>query len=245
MNYIINFNPYINTLIDNQYLSNIEYKIQHKISLTNEELNDFLSTIIYLTRININPKLDNFDFKCDLAQSILYYYFKNLNCNIYPLTTQKTISENITGHSFLTLELIIDNQLKYYLLDPTYIQFFKKDKCTKDNYYIHPQYQNYILLTPDPGFFIQDNMKENTKFLLDYGFIELNEETAMMYGNSFYNTKTGINNNYHKYQSIPGFIYLNAFTKGFTPLSKTEEELINQELNIPYFQNKEKNKNNR
>lgn len=240
MNYIIDFNPYIANNLDNKYLSEIENKIQNKLSVTNEELSNFLKTIIYLTRYKINPNLDNYDYKCDLAQSILYYYFKNLNCNIHPLTTQDSITNNITGHSFLTLELLVDNKLQHYLLDPTYIQFFKKDKCTKENYYIHPSYPNHILLTPDPGFFIKDNMIDSTKFLLDNGYIELNEDTASMYGDSFYNTKTGITKMPITYQNIPGFIYLNSFTKGSTQLSKTEQDLINNDLFIPYFQVQQK-----
>lgn len=240
MNYIIEFTPHIENNINYNYLSDIEYKIKNKISLTNEELNNFLNTIIYLTRYKIDPNLNNYDYKCDLAQSILYYYLKKLDCNIHPLSTQNSITSNITGHSFITLELLVNNKLTHYLLDPTYIQFFKHDKCTKNNYYIHPSYKDYILLTPDPGYFIQDNMKEQAKFLLNHGYIELTEPTAQMYGDSFYNTKTGPNTNNLKYQSIPGFIYLNSFTKNSTTLSKTEEELINQELYIPSFQNQEK-----
>ena len=240
MNYIIEFTPHITYYIDIKYLSDIEHKITNKISITNEELTYFLDYIIYLTRYNINPSLDNYDFKCDLAQSILYYYLKNLNCNIHPLTTQNSITNNITGHSFITLELIVNNESKYYLLDPTYIQFFKINKCNKDAYFIHPIYKNHVLLTPDPGFFIQENMKENAKFLLNHGYIELNEKTAQMYGDSFYNTKTGNNPNPYKFNSIPGSIYLNAFTKGYTQLSKTEQELIDNNLNINLSKNKTK-----
>lgn len=243
MNYIIEFNPHIEKNIDYNYLSNIKFKISNKISISNEELSYFLNTIIYLTRYKINPNLDNYDFKCDLAQSMLYYYLKYLNCNIHPLTTQKSITDNITGHNFLTIELLVNNELKHYLLDPTYIQFFKKEKCTKDAYFIHPTYKDYILLTPDPGFFIQENMKESAQFLLNHGYIELNENTAKMYGDSFYNTKTGINPNPHIFKSIPGFIYLNSFTQGFTPLSKTEQELIDTNLYITdYNISKEKSK---
>lgn len=236
MNYIIEFNPYINNDIDLSYLETIEKKIQNKISLTTKETNDFLSTIIYLARYKINPNLDNYDNKCDLAQSILYYYFNNLGCNIHPLTTQNTIVSNIIGHSFLTLELKVNDKIQTYLIDPTYIQFFRKEKCNKDNYYISPKHPDYILLTPDPGYFIKEEMKENASFLLTYGYIPLTEVTAQMYGDSFYNTKTGTNPINLKYQTIPGYVYINAFTKGNEQLSKTEEELINKNLSIIPFQ---------
>lgn len=114
--------------------------------------------------------------------------------------------------------------------------FSKKEKCNKDNYYISPKYPDHILLTPDPGFFIKEEMKEHASFLLNYGYILLEENTAKMYGDSFYNTKTGINPNNLKYQIIPGFVYINAFTKGYEQLSKKEEELIDKNLYIISFQ---------
>lgn len=236
MNYIIEFKPYTNNDTNLPYLENIEKKIQNKISITNQEIFDFLNTIIYLTRYKINYNLDNYDNKCDLAQSILYYYFNNLGCNVHPLTTQNTITNNIVGHSFLTLELQVDNKSQFYLIDPTYIQFFRKEKCNKDNYYISPKYPDYILLTPDPGFFIKEEMKEQASFLLNHRYILLNEATAQMYGDSFYNTKTGTNPTNLKYQTIPGFVYLNAFTKGHVKLSNKEEELIAKNISITPFQ---------
>lgn len=232
MEYIINFNPHTITNINIYYLSNIENKIKNKISLTTEETNNLLNIIIFITRKNINPNFDNYDNKCDLAQSILYYYFKNLDCNIYPSMTQNSITNNIIGHSFLTLELNVNNQKKYYLLDPTYIQFFKKNKCTKENYYISPKFPDYIILTPDPGYFIKEEMKDACTHLLNYGYIELNEETAKMYGDSFYNTKSGTNPKTLKFETIPGKIYISSFIKGKEPISKTEEELINHNLHI-------------
>ena len=233
MEYIYNYNPYTTNNIDFYYLFNIENKIKNNISISNEEATNFLNLIIFITRQKINPNLDNFDNKCDLAQSILYHYFKNINCKIYPSMTQNVITNNIIGHSFLTLELNINNQTTYYLLDPTYIQFFKKNKCKKDNYYISPKYPDYILLTPDPGYFIKEEMKENCTYLLNHGHIELNEENAKMYGDSFYNTKTGTNPNTLKFESIPGEIFINAFTKGKERISKSEEELIDNNQFIP------------
>lgn len=79
-------------------------------------------------------------------------------------------------------------------------------------------------------------MKERASFLLNYGYILLDENTAQMYGDSFYNTKTGINPINLKYQTIPGFVYINAFTKGHEKLSNKEEELITKNLSITPFQ---------
>lgn len=235
MNYIINFNP-ININDSNViYYAEIENKIINKESLSQKEVNDFLDVISYIVRSKINPNLDNYDNKCDLAISILYHYLKKLNCSAFSAVTQKSITNSIVGHNFLTLQLFVDGKIKNYLIDPTYIQFFKKDKCTIDNYYISPMYKDIVLLTPDPGFFIKEEMKEHCTFLLNHGYIELTEENARMYGDSFYNTKTGVSYSNKTYQTIPGSVYINAFMKGSQPVSKTEEELEKVNLNIKLF----------
>lgn len=226
MTYIQNFKPVIIENIDYSYLKEIEQKIIEKKSLNSGEQSYFLDVISYLTRVKINPNLNNYDYSCDLAQSILYHYLNNLNCKLYPAMTQNIISKEITGHSFLCLKLLVENKEQLYLLDPTYIQFFKQEKCSKDNYFISKKYNNKVLLTPDPGYFIQEHQKNNAEFLLNHGYINLTEETAKMYGDSFLNTKQGREVSNLKYESLPGNFYLEAFRKGNEKLSKTEEELL-------------------
>lgn len=235
MNYIMNFNPVNINDINITYYAEIENKIINKESLSQSEVKDFLDVINYIVRLKINPNLDNYDNKCDLAISILYHYLKKLNCSIFSSTTHTSITNNIIGHSFLTLQLLVDGEIKNYLIDPTYIQFFKKDKCTDSNYYTSPMYRDIILLTPDPGFFIKDEMKKHCTSLLNHGYIELTEESARMYGDSFYNTKTGVSYSNKKYQTIPGSVYVNAFMKSSEPVSKTEEELKILNINIDLF----------
>lgn len=235
MNYIINFSPINISNINNIYYVEIENKIINKESLTQKEVNDFLDIINYIVRLKINPNLDNYDNKCDLAVSILYHYFKKLNCSVFSSTTQTSITNSITGHSFLTLQLFVDGKIQNYLLDPTYIQFFKKDKCTEGNFYTSPIYKDILLLTPDPGFFIKEEMKECCTYLLNHGHMELTEKNARMYGDSFYNTKTGISYSNKTYQTIPGSVYINSFMKCSDSVSKTEEELEEQGLNIKLF----------
>ena len=241
MNYIMDFNPINISDINMVYYAEIENKIINKESLSQKEANDFLDVINYMTRVKINSNLDNYDNKCDLAISILYHYLKKINCNVFSSTTQSSITNSIVGHSFLTLQLLVDGEIKNYLMDPTYIQFFKKDRCTNNNYYISPMYKDIVLITPDPGFFIKDKMKESCKFLLNHGYIELIEESARMYGDSFYNTKTGVSYSNKTYQTIPGNVYINSFMKGSQPVSKTEEELEEVNLNIKLFKDQLEN----
>lgn len=244
MKYIIDFKPYIPDEINNNELYIIENKIKNKESITSEEAKLFLDTINYLTRYNINKNLDNYDNKCDLAQSILYHYLKNINCNPIPAMTQNVITNNIVGHSFIIVDLIINNSSTYFILDPTYIQFFKEEKCTKENYYVSDKYPDIVLLTPDPGYFIKDNMQNNALFLLNNGYLELNQDTSKMYGDSFLNTKTNVLFSTLKYQTIPGDVYINSFLKAHEPIKIKEEELIFNNINIETFENK-KNMHNR
>lgn len=236
MNYIVNFNPVVISDMNVNYYADLENKVRKKEHLTNQEAMDLLDAINYMVRFKINSNLDNYDNKCDLAVSMLYYYFKNLGCEVFSSMTQNAITNNIIGHSFLTVQLLVDGKIQNYLLDPTYIQFFKKDKCNKNNYFVSPMYKNIVLLTPDPGFFIKNRDIDKAKFLLDHGHILLIEETAEMYGNSFYNTKTGCNYSTIMYQMIPGEVYINAFMHGKESVSKTEEQLIEDKLYIESFE---------
>ena len=60
-----------------------------------------------------------------------------------------------------------------------------------------------------------------------------------MYGDRFLNTICGKNPKYLKYESIPGDIYCNAFTKGRETLSKTKEELeLNSQRIVTFAEQK-------
>lgn len=236
MEYIVDFKPYIKENIDISYYSTIEEKISSNKSITQAEAENFLQTISYIIRKTINPNMDNFDYKCDLAQSILGNYLEKINCKYAPCATQNVITAGVEGHSFTTVMLNVEGEEKTYLVDPTYIQFFHKDKCQLSNYFISPLYPDRILLTPNPGFFIRREDQEASEFLLKYGYIELTEEYARMYGDSFLNTKTGENPNNLEFKTIPGSVYQNAFTKGRESLSKTDSELTLEEKNITPFQ---------
>lgn len=237
MSYIVNFNPVVIDNIDVNYYIEIEKKIKKKESISSQEVNNLLNAVIYLVRFKINPNLDNFDNKCDLAVSMLYYYFKDLGCEVFSSMTQNVITNDIVGHSFLTVQILVDGKVQNYLLDPTYIQFFKNEKCSQNNYYVSPLYKDVILLTPDPGFFIEKKYINTAKSLLDHGYMLLTEENAEMYGNSFYNTKTGGSYSKNSYQTIPGDVYINSFIHGKEPVSKSKDELIQNNLHIePFYQ---------
>ena len=232
MEYIVNYEPFIPNEIDLEQLINIENKIKNKESITSEEVHIFLNNLVYLVRYKINADLSDYTFKCDLAQSMLYHYLKDIGCNVMADDTQRAIIENIEGHSFVVLELNVQGTNAMILLDPTYIQFFKSQECSKENYMI---INNMVIKTPKPGYFIQEIDKNTIEQFLRRGYMVLNESTAQIYGNSFYNTKVAYyldENNKYTFKSIPGSIYINAFVKGNSPISKSKEELQEQGLSI-------------
>lgn len=239
MNYIIDFKPIVINDIDEEKISEIEYKITNNIFISKEEVKYLLDYVIYLTRYKINSNLDNYENKCDLAQSMLYYYFKELNCNIYPCMTQNVITNNIIGHSFLIINLLVNNQKVNYLVDPTYIQFFTKEKCSDNKYFINHNPPYNILITPDPGYFIKKEDIQLIKDLINKGYETLTEDIARIYGDSFYNTKTGESDK--NFKSISGNIYINAFLKGKENISKTIIELEENNLIIaPIYKDKKR-----
>lgn len=226
MNYIIDSNP--NKLeINYDFISNIEKNIEENIPLTKEETNYFLDYLVYATRTKLTNDLDNYSFewKCDTAISIIGNYLNSLNVQYNVCDSQKVITQGITGHTFMIVKLNTEDGIINYLVDPTYRQFFIKDNCTKEKYVL---INGMYIITPSPGYFIKNEDKNIIKTFLQKGYSVLDHNIARIYGDSFYNTKVGMNDT--PFRSIPGSIYINSFLKGNSTLSKTEDEL--QDLSL-------------
>ena len=225
MNYIMESTPKT-VNIDPQIIEILEQKVLSKEPLTEEEINIFLDYICYETRCKFTNDINNFSFqfKCDKAQAIITHYLNSLKVEVHPCMTQNVITEDIEGHSFLIAIFNVNGINTPYLVDPTYRQFFIDDK--KD--YI--LYNSKILRTPSPGYFIKEEDKTEIQKLLINGYHLLDENIARIYGDSFYNTKTGYRS--REFQSISGNIYINSFIKGHEPLSTSPEELENEGLSL-------------
>lgn len=225
MKFIMNSTPKT-VNIDSKVIEELERKVESNIPLSTDEIKLFLDNICYLTRCKFTNDFDNYDFsfKCDKAVSIITHYLNDLGVETHPCSTQSEITTDIEGHSFLVARFNVMGMLVPYLIDPTYRQFFTDDK--KD-YLTH---NGMILKTPSPGHFIKDEDKPLVERLLIDGYHILDENTARIYGDSFYNTKTGYTTK--DFKSINGNIYINSFTKGHAPLSKTKEELESEDLLI-------------
>lgn len=238
MDYIVDFKPIIIEDLNIDKLTNIEEKLMNNIAVTEKEINYFLDTLNYLARKKINPSFDDYSYKCDLAQSILCNYLQKINCCIYPCTTQSAITNNIEGHNFTVAKFNIkDKGLTNILLDPTYIQFFKKENCQRNSYVFSPKIPQKVLITPNPGYFVKKEDLKKIQFLLDHGFAELNYDIARIYGDSFYNTKTGKKINDLAFQSIPGRIYINSFIHEKGKIYHSEEYLKENGYMIDLFRN--------
>lgn len=235
MKYIVDFKPYQPETYDVNYYSEIEEKISLGESITQNEAEQFLGMICYLTRSKVNPDMDNFDNMCDISQSILGHYFSDINAKIIHCSTQKTITPKVTGHNFSVISLNVEGEEKDFLLDPTYIQFFSEETCSDANYMISKRNPNLVLLTPSPGYFIKSEDMDSVNFLLKYGYIELTPEYAKVYGDSFYNTDRGIKINPKEQKSLPSLMYLKSFKSGNEQLSTTREKLSIYNQNIPTF----------
>lgn len=97
--------------IDWDLIKNIEYKCQNGMTLSSSEAKYYLSYVCFMTRekLSIQSKktISSCDFlnQCDLAQAIIINYFKSLNVECYPINTQKAITDEIVGHSFVLVAL--------------------------------------------------------------------------------------------------------------------------------------------
>ena len=108
-----------------------------------------------------------FEYRCDLAKSIISYYLEGLGVTYYPNITNKSISEMAVGHSFVVATFNINGREVNYLIDPTYIQFFKNENCNDLNYIMM---NDFIVKIPDPGYFIKEEDRDRVNKFNYYGF---------------------------------------------------------------------------
>ena len=234
MDKIIDFN--INEEEINQdRIKEIEELCRNEIPINIEDVNLLLANLSYQVRKKIADyeKVDMkeylYPYKCDLAQSIIYYYLNELNIKVNPVNTNEVI-DGVCGHSLVIANIDTSEGKKTYLIDPTYIQFFSKENCNEDKFVI---INDKICISPDPGYYIVRNNTEDLVMpLLTSGYIELTDEVAKAYGDSFFQTKQGTNPNQIDHNVASGSSYIKWFTHTTSNLSKSEEELSNMNLLI-------------
>jgi len=228
--YIIDFKPVIRTPDELELMQNLEFKIIKKQILTKEEIEIFLSSLMYIVREKLDKEMETFANKCDIAQSMIVYYLRELGVSVIPCTSHQ-ISKKTLIHDFVIAKFNEDNDLsESYLLDPTYIQFFTKSRCNINNLFVCEN----IISTPDPGYFIDDCDKDYIEHFLNNGYTLLDEKSARIYGDSFLNAEYRANFNNYEKKTISGEIYIDLFSNGKTKLSKTYDNLVEEGLNIDF-----------
>lgn len=176
-NYIINFDLKINSSIPFNQCNDEKSIIENSISLMNEYLEK---------KCNIDLRNNCLKNKEDLIQKILLNIFDNINIDYCIIEIKNIIDENAKDHSAIIVKLNDKN----YLIDPTYRQFFLENNCQEDSYIVNDK---FVLISPDPGFYYLKNpdMMPIAKEILSNGYIELNENIAKAYGDSFKITSGG------------------------------------------------------
>ncbi len=186
-------------------IAKIEDKIINKENLTDEEVTIFLDNII--SNINNIIKDDTYINKCDTVQGLIGRYLDKLNITYYANITNKCISKDIVGHSFIVISFK-DYNNDMYIIDPTFIQFLYLDNEYYD-YYIN----NLRIKSKSPFYYAKNIDKDLTLELLQKGYLKLTSRSAYLYGNSFLLTKTNIKKD-TKINLESGNTYINNFLKG-------------------------------
>ena len=215
--------------VDN--ILDIKHKIEIGTPLEDKEIQDLLQYLCHHIRQEIADyrSKDRSDYlfssQCDLAQSMIYYYLSDdLSIPCKPLNTNEVLG-HVCGHSFIIATFQTSEGSKKYLIDPTYVQFFSSEGCSESKFTI---INGIVCTTPDPGYFVVRNDGDDTiSFLLRNGYIELTPEVAEVYGNSFFQTKTGVPLKSTKDYKASGSSYINWFEKAHSArLSYSKDEFF-------------------
>ena len=204
------------------YLREIEYKIVNKQDVSSYDIEYFLDYIVFFVRNRLyDDEHPYFEYRCDLAQSIICYYLDDIGVVNYRCSSNNAINDSVVGHSFVVATFKVNGNDINYLIDPTYIQFFKAENCSELKYTI---INGYIVVSPDPGYFIREEDRKIIDEFNENGYGMLTEDLARIYGNSFYNTRTmKISKDF---EELKGYVYINSFIKGKEKLSRSREELL-------------------
>lgn len=184
-------------------LIEIENKIKEKALLTQEEIEYFLTCICQIaTNIVNHPTYEN---TCDTLQGLIGKYLFNLGVKIYPCITNKCVTPNCNGHSFIVATF---NETDNYLIDPSFIQYLVLDDNYKD------MFINHLKITSRSPFYYAKNINE--QLLLEFlkkGFYKLTIDFAYMYGNAFYQSSVNILDT-TVLNNLPGEYFITQFLQG-------------------------------
>lgn len=204
-------------------IEKINDKINKELDLTQEEAIYFLT--YYCDMIKHNYHLDdsnNSNYRVCFATSHDLEHELGVKFNLYVshLDIGKLLNIPLTHYSSV-VTLNVEGKRNVYLVDLTYIQFFKEDDDLKKYYKDNNEEIDYILFDD----YIQNNKEKYVvDKLINDGFIEINDELLRIYINSFLYK-------YHKRDDISVYhnVIDNIKKEAFIDVSKikyTKEELL-------------------
>lgn len=128
---------------------------------------------------------------CGFGQAVTTQTLRNMGLNPNVCNVNPTIEKNAGRHAFVTVNIPIKTaekiEEKMYLVDTTFRQFFLRDEVTNSSgkFIKDKEFGNKV--APIAGYWLlkMQGGKEFAEELLSKGYIELTEENAKLYGDSF------------------------------------------------------------
>ena len=219
-----------------------EIKNSNDSFLSIEEVKCLLDYVVFKTRTSLEGfglclKTNSLNGFCEISQALSIMPFEKLGFKV----TKNTASDCFNypfNHCFGTVSFNVLEKgkvlSKTFLLDVTYRQFFSTVRCNEGRYY-QKEENTSLLMAPDPGYFIED---ENVaKDLMGYGYIELNDYTAKVYGEAFYKASIPLNK-IDKLNDNLDFDYVFKILKNSSDYKVNYNELEGIDLSFPQVYNK-------
>lgn len=164
----------------------------------------------YSSLFHCDAYVDSLSNRCDYFQFLIGHFLENYGFKVFPKETHRVIHPCSLGHSFL----IVKGCSRSYIVDPSFRQFCICDNCDINNIVVS---DNKVILNVHPGYFVFNSSSGaliGNKLLRD-GFVVLDEESASVYCNSFYNSRQGVilKNGSLPCVSIPGRFFLDILNR--------------------------------
>lgn len=204
---------YINQkLVLSSSIDNTIFEKTNDDKLNDDEIKAILEYIVYHTInklvVNATNIIDNpLVGMCINSTNFILRNFGNKfdTVDMYPLSVENIFNSKI-GHHFVIAIFPTKNGNKPYIIDPTYRQFCLLSYCNKNRIY---HYEPYVM----PGYFVKD--QDPILFLLKNGYLESNEYTAKIYGDSFVlATESILKNEIILDSNYTGKQYIKSFING-------------------------------
>ena len=183
------------------------------IKLTELEMKMVLSDVIENTYLYLleDPNLSlSFRNTCDKVEAISGYLLEELGVKIFLGDTHKSISKDVIGHNFLIAELYdVKGDKQLFLLDLSFRQFLLKESLVNQKM----AFNGLIVKGNEPGYYLASKTEGMyfIKTMIEDGYTKLDSSSAKLFGDSFYEGKTGIELPNELGSNISGNSYLKFF----------------------------------